>query len=287
MDMLALTDFSLVAAHGGFSRASRASGRAKATLSRHVLELEHALGVRLLERSPRSTRLTEQGRALHESTKDLLSEIRAAADAVTGGHVEPAGVLRISAPLLFAHVHLGIIAAEFVAAYPHVLLEATVENRIVDLVDEGYNLVIRANPALTEDLVGRCFMRDQMLVVAPPSLAMPTRDAIDAEVPTVVVSGGSARSAWEYRSGSDITRFVSRPVLSLTSMLTVRDAACAGAGAATLPASLVRAELDAGRLACWGESTEPQVEIWVLHTSRRLVSSKVRAFMELLLRAFP
>src|SRR5580692_8115856 len=98
MDLQALTDFNLVAVHRGFGRASRASGRAKATLSRRVAELEQSLGVRLIERGSQNLRLTDEGRALHERTGGPLSEIAEAGEAVALGAATPRGRLRVSAP---------------------------------------------------------------------------------------------------------------------------------------------------------------------------------------------
>src|SRR5437870_3101792 len=106
MDMEALVDFNLVAAHGGFGRASRISERSKATLSRHVSELEQDLGVRLIERGSQSLRLTDEGRALHERTYGLLGEIQEAGEQIVLGASTPKGRLRVSAPVVFAHVAL-------------------------------------------------------------------------------------------------------------------------------------------------------------------------------------
>ena len=97
MDLRALTDFNLVATHGGFGRASRHSRRAKATLSRRVAELEQSLGARLIERGGQTLRLTEEGRILHEHTQGLLSEIAEAGEAIALGASTPRGRLRVSA----------------------------------------------------------------------------------------------------------------------------------------------------------------------------------------------
>lgn len=282
MDLLALSDFNLVATHGGVGAASRATRRSKATLSRHVLALEKAMGVRLVERGARSMRLTDAGRSLHERTSALLREVALAADAVSDGNSEPRGVLRISAPPMFSHVLLGQIAAEFVAAYPEVLIEVAVENRLADLVAEGLDLVIRANPKPTDGLVGRCFLRDTMLIVAPPGLPRPDPQRAAMSVPAVVLTDAPAGAGWRCLMNDVPVALVPQPVLRLGSMLMVRDAACAGAGAALLPRSVVAAELAAGTLVCWGIASEPDVELWALHTSRRLVSSKVKAFVAFL-----
>ena len=146
MDLPALVDFNLVATHGGFGRASRASGRPKATLSRKVSELEASLGVRLIDRGSRTLRLTGEGRALHERTLGPLAEIIEAEQAVASGSSIPAGKLRVSAPIVLAHVLLPKLATNFVAAYPHVDLEIIAEDRKVDPVDDNYDLVIRIDP---------------------------------------------------------------------------------------------------------------------------------------------
>ena len=107
MDLLALADFNLVARHGGFGRAARAAGRPKATLSRRVSELEAALGIRLFERGARDLKLTEEGRALHQRTSALMTEIDETAAAIASGGERPRGHLRISAPMMFSQTAMG------------------------------------------------------------------------------------------------------------------------------------------------------------------------------------
>lgn len=187
MDLLALADFNLVARHGGFGRAARASGRPKATLSRRVSELEAALGLRLFERGARDLKLTEEGRALHERTGALLTEIDETAAAIASGGEKPRGRLRISVPLLFSQTAMGKLAAGFVLSYPAVQLEVTTDDRTVDMIEEGYDLVIRVNPRLDESLVGRAFLHDRQVVVAAPSVARPA----DGEAVPAIVRGSA------------------------------------------------------------------------------------------------
>ena len=170
MDLAALVDFVTVARHGGFGRASRASGRPKATLSRRVAELEASLSLRLFERGARMIKLTEEGRALLERAGALLTELDETAAAIASGGDRPRGRLRISAPLLFSQTAMGKLAAGFALKYPEVRLEVTTEDRPVDMVEEGYDLVIRVNPDPDESLVGRVFLRDELVVVAAPHL---------------------------------------------------------------------------------------------------------------------
>ena len=282
MDLLALADFNLVAKHGGFGKAARASGRPKATLSRRVADLERSLDLRLLERGSREVKLTEEGRAFHERTGALLTELHETASAIASRAEVPRGRLRISAPLLFAQLALGKLAAEFARKYPEVRLEISTEDRPVDMVEEGYDLVIRVNPDPDENLIGRILMRDRLVVVSSPAL----KRVRDQAIP-VVVRGPRRVAAWDVTTAKGKTRIAISPVLTLSSMLMVRDAVRAGAGAAQLPLSLIGRDLAAGRLKRWGDVDEPETTLWTLYPSRRLLNPRVSALLSFLKDAFP
>lgn len=283
MDLLALADFVTVARHGGFGRAARATTRPKATLSRRVAELEATLGLRLLERGARMLKLTEEGRALYERASALLTELDETTTAIASGGDRPRGRLRISAPLLFSQTAMGKLAAGFALKYPDVRLEVTTEDRAVDMVEEGYDLVIRVNPARDETLVGRAFLRDGLVVVASPVVPRPGERVA---VP-VVVRGQSDQRSWTITTSSGKTTMSVDPVLSLSSLTMVRDAVRLGVGAARLPVSLVSHDIAAGRLVLWGHVDGPETSLWALYPSRRLLSARVSAFLDYLKVAFP
>jgi DNA-binding transcriptional LysR family regulator len=284
MDLLALADFNLVARHEGFGRAARAAGRPKATLSRRVSELESSLDLRLFERGTRALKLTQEGRALYERTAALLAELDETAAAIASGGDKPRGRLRISAPLLFSQTAMGKLAAAFALKYPEVRLEVTTEDRTVDMIEEGYDLVIRVNPDPDESLVGRIFLRDRLVVVASPALARPKPNVA---VPAVVRGASDLTSAWEVVASRGKSRIMINPVLRLTGIVMVRDAVRAGLGAARLPVSLVSHDLIAGKLVRWGDVDGPEIAIWTLYPSRRLLSARVSAFLDFLKQAFP
>lgn len=292
VDLSALSDFNLVAAHGGFGKASRATGLAKATLSRRIRGLEESLGVRLIERGSRTLRLTDEGAVLHARTEGRFGEIAEALQDVKAGLRRPSGRLRVSVPLLFAHVTLGPLAAAFAAAFPDVILEVTTDDKFVDLVADDVDVVIRANPKPDSDLVGRCFLRNRMVLVAPVGAVRPPRSDDRHErvaIPAVMRTGGNENEAWtvmDPQDGHERT-FLPKAMLRLSSPLSIRDAVRAGAGAGLVPQTIVADELAAGRLVSWGVSTEPPVEAWVLHASRRLVSPKVSAFVDFVCHYFP
>src|ERR1043165_3089571 len=120
MDLNALVDFNLVATHGGFGRASRASRRSKATLSRRVADLEEQLGVRLIERSAKGLELTDAGRQLLSRTAGPMGEVLDAFTATREGDGQVAGRLRVAAPVLFSQLAMGRHCAEFRQRYPGV-----------------------------------------------------------------------------------------------------------------------------------------------------------------------
>ena len=284
MDLSALVDFNLVATHGGFGRASRATHRPKATLSRKVAELEVELGVRLIDRGSRTLRLTPEGRALHDRTQGPFAEIGEAVQSVASGASVPRGTLRISAPVVLAHVLLPRVAADFVQAYPHVTLEIIAEDRKVDPVEDNYDLVIRINPDPDERLVGRRMLEDERLLVALPDLA----DVFGIDQPEYVVTvpavGHSTTAAeiWQVRTDVGIRRLRPQIRLRFSSFLMVQDAVLAGAGVALVPKLLAAQDIAAGRLILLGVDDGPKVEVWALQNSRRLSSSKIRAFLDVL-----
>ena len=284
MDLLALADFNLVARHGGFGRAARASGRPEATLSRRVSELESGLDLRLFERGARTLKLTQEGRALYERTGALLAELDETAAAISSGADKPRGRLRISAPLLFSQTAMGKLAAAFALKYPEVRLEVTTEDRSVDMIEEGYDLVIRVNPDPDETLVGRVLMRDRLVVVANPTLPRPKGDNA---APTVVRGASDQGSDWDMTAQGRTDRIKTDPVLRLSSLIMIRDAVRAGVGAARLPISLVSRDLAAGKLVHWGDVDGPDIVLWALYPSRRLLSARVAAFLDCLKEAFP
>lgn len=282
MDLLALADFTLVARYGGFGKAARAARRPKATLSRRVGELEAALNLRLFERGRRDLKLTEEGRALSERAGALLIELEETAAAIASGSERVRGRLRISAPLLFSQTAMGRLAAEFTRAYPEVRLEVTTEDRPVDMIEEGYDLVIRVDPALDEALVGRPFLHDRLVVVAAPDLPHLPGTSVPA-----LVRGIDAARSWTAVTATGPMKIAIEPVMYLSSLAMIRDAVRAGAGVARLPLSLVLGDIADGRLVSWGDVAGSDIALWALYPSRRLLNARVSAFLDHLRRAFP
>lgn len=289
MKLSALADFHQVATAGSLGRASRKSGRPKATLSRQIRQLEKSLDVRLVERGQHGLRLTREGQVLYEETSAPLRDIEDTGRRLASGQEQLRGPLRVSAPTLFSETTGARLSAEFTQRFPGIQLDWVASDRQLDLVEEGFDVVIRVNPQPDSELVGHCFAHDTMLLVAPPSL--PVAVAADAgasePVPAVAMSKGPEVDSWKIEINGVSTRVIPDYRLRLPSFAMVRAAVHAGAGAALLPRSLVGVDIDAGKLAVWGIDSQRSVDIWVLHSSRRLVSRKVSAFVDLVVESFP
>ncbi|SCX99811.1 LysR family transcriptional regulator [Pseudomonas sp. NFACC37-1] len=283
MNLNALIDFTLVATNEGLGKASRASGISKATLSRRIADLEEQLGVRLIERSARGLKLTEAGALLMARAEGPLAEVAEAMAAAKEGVSTPRGRLRVAAPVLFSQLAMGRIGADFCAAYPDVTIEVIAEDRVVDLVEEQFDVAIRINPGPDSDLVGRCFARDRLVVVAAPELPMPASGAIRS-VPGIVVSSFEP-TQWTLDGGHLVLEPI--PRLRFSSFLMIRDAAIAGGGVALIPQSMAWNQLATGELVQWGTVSGKEAELWVLHTSRRLAAPKVRAFVDFMCARYP
>lgn len=292
MDFLALIDFNAVMAHEGFGKAARATQSSKATLSRRVISLEDKLGVRLLERDSTMFRPTEYGQLLYELTAPLLEEIGAVGEMLAERAAHPRGVLRVKAPMMFAAVAMGRIAADLFAAWPDIQLDVTADDRLRESDKETFDVVICVDPP-SSDWVGRRLMSDHMRIVAAPSLPRPVaaEGGAPIEVPAVVTPAFDKAALWQVHDDGDDSAppLVLRPALKsrLASFRMVRDAACAGMGVAMLPYSMIIRDEAEGRLVDWGRVDGRETELWVLYKSKRLVSRKIVVFIDELFKKFP
>jgi DNA-binding transcriptional LysR family regulator len=285
MDFEGLRDFRLVASHGGYGKASRASGRPKASLSKRVIDLENQLGVRLFDRENRKIRLTDEGVQLFARAEHLLDEIDQIMEDISAGIARPRGKLRIGAPSLFSQLWMGSLTTRFLRLYPEVTIESLIVERSNGAIDESVDLLIQVNPGAHVEMIGRIFARDEVRIVAPAAMvdALPNEDG---EVLAIVPTGTILPSHWRIFLHGTEHKIKPRAVLQLPSRLMVRDAVREGLGIAELPKSIVAGDLQQGRLIDLGPALQRHVEVWALHHSRRLTTRKVTAFIDLLVDTF-
>ena len=271
---------------GGFTSAAKELDLPKSTVSRKLAQLEERLGARLLQRTTRTLALTEVGSVYYEHCARIVAEIEDAERAVMQLQDVPRGLLRISAPLRFRV--LGDAIPEFLARYPGVRVEVVCTDRVVDLVEEGFDLAIRAGNLDDGSLIAARLLDNlpRMLVAAPSRFADRPAPRAPQELEReacLVFRGGRERAIWRLRKGARTVEVpVQGPVIANDFEILV-GAAVAGLGVALLPVGACGRELRAGRLVRLLEDwTSVEVPLHAVYPSTRHLSPKVRAFIDFL-----
>lgn len=286
--------FTAVVQSGSFVKAAERLNISKAVVSRLVLELEAQLGTRLLNRTTRRLSLTDSGTGYFERCREILDDLAEANAAASSTTIQPAGRLKINAPLTFGNLHLAPLWGEFLKAYPKMELDVTLSDRVVDLVEEGFDLAIRISAAAglqSSTLVARQLSWDRTILCASPAYlrhAPPIHHLQDLAAHSVM--------AYSYWSGGDVWTFEgphgpesvsTRPRLRANSGDTCRAAALADQGIILQPGFLVGPDLKAGRLVeILPQYRGPALAIHAVYPSRKYLSGKVRAMVDFLAEAF-
>jgi DNA-binding transcriptional LysR family regulator len=161
--------FAKVAAAGSLSAAGRAMGLSQTMVTKHLAALESRLGTRLFHRTTRRLSLTDAGRSYLESCERILADIEASEAAVAADRLEPRGLLRINVPLVFGVRQIAPRLGEFARLHPHVAIELGLNDRQVDLAEEGWDLAIRIGNLRDSSLVARRLAPCRMAVCASPA----------------------------------------------------------------------------------------------------------------------
>lgn len=287
-----LQAFVAVVQAGSFVGAAERLGSSKAMLSRQVQELEARLGTRLLHRTTRRLSLTETGSAYYERCRQILDDLQEADAAASATTAQASGTLRINAPLTFGNLHLAPLWGEFLKLHPQVELDITLTDRVVDLVDEGYDLAIRIGRLASTTLVARRLAQDRMVLCASPGYlrhAPPLTQPADlSQHPVMAYAWWSGGDVWTFTSPSgEPVQVTTRARLRTNSGDTCRAAALADQGVIYQPAFLVGEDVRAGRLVeLLPNWPAPRIDIHAVYPSRRHVPGKVRAMVEFLVAAF-
>lgn len=283
MDLNEILVFAKVVEAGSFIGASRELEMPKSTVSRKVAELEERLDARLLQRTTRKLSLTDAGRTFYRYAARVVAEIEAAELAVARMQETPRGLLRVTAPLNFRN--LGPIVATFLERYPEVQLELVCSDRVIDLVDEGFDVAVRAGPLADSALIARRLGALESLIVASKAFlaehGTPEQPRDLERFDCVVFGGGADRSSWRLEGdGASVTVEV-KTRLVVNDFDLLGDAVVAGLGIAMLPLWRCAEALRAGTLVRvlprWGP---PKVPLHALYPSTRHLSPKVRAFLD-------
>src|SRR5450432_2825569 len=168
-DLNEIAIFARVVREQSFTKAARALGIPKSTVSERVSRLEERLGVRLIERTTRHVRPTAAGAAYYERAARIVAEIEEADAAVTDIHRSPKGLLRVASPLLFGHAFMGDFVAEFLVTHPEIEVELIVADRRFRVVEEGLDLAIHVLGSIEASLIARKIGTAERMCVANPS----------------------------------------------------------------------------------------------------------------------
>jgi DNA-binding transcriptional LysR family regulator len=289
MDLNELLVFTRVVQAGSFTAAARLPKMPKSSVSRKVSDLEERIGARLLHRTTRKLGLTDAGRMYFERAAPIVSDIEQVDQAVSEFQTSPRGLLRVTAPLSFAL--LGPMVASFLEQHSEVQIELVCTDRVVNLVEEGFEVGVRAGRLVDSTLVARRLgaMR-QVLVAAPGYLKRQPRLKSPADLEKhACITFGSAPTPtlWSLHSGEKKVDVRIAARLSTNDMDLMLDSARAGIGVALLSDHLLAADLRAGILKRvlpdWYTAETP---IHAVYPTARHLSPKVAAFVELLRKEF-
>jgi DNA-binding transcriptional LysR family regulator len=286
IDLNAVAVFAGVLEAGTFRGAALALRVPRSTISRKIAELEDRLGVRLLERTTRSVRLTDEGAAYHRHVLPALEALREAERAASTGRAAPSGRLRITAPDGFGRSSFAEALAEYMRLYPAVELDVELTNRRVDLVAEGFDLAIRAGWLADSTLVSRRLGRAQpvRLHASPAYLrarGTPRRLKDLAEHDCLVLTG--APRTWPLRRSGRVAEVPLRVRAAASSFELLLELALAGQGIARLPEHMGVAAVRSGALrTVLDAAAPPPLPLHIVYPSARHLSVKVRKLIELL-----
>jgi DNA-binding transcriptional LysR family regulator len=284
-----MATFVAIADAGSLSAAARRSDLSKSVVSERLSELERSLGAQLVQRSSRKLSLTGDGIAFLARARRILEETQAARTELAERRGELAGPLRISAPVSFGTLHLGRVLFPFVRAHPRVQLTLELDDRLVDVLADGYDAVIRHSRIEDARLIAKRIAASRRHFVASPEYLR--RNGTPRTVAELEGHAGilySHRDAdWRLRAGRG--HFVVRPErgLRVNNGVMMRDAAVAGLGIALLPSFLLQHELSKRLLAKIElDATPDGAEVFVAYPGTRVASAKIRALVECLRTGF-
>jgi DNA-binding transcriptional LysR family regulator len=291
--LTSLEVFAKVASTGSFSAAGRAMGLSQTMVTKHIAALETRLGIKLFHRTTRRLSITEPGRNYLEASARVLADLDAADSAVAADRFEPRGVLRLNAPVSFGARQIAPLLPEFACRHPHVIVELGLNDRLVDLAEEGWDLAIRIGSLADSSLIARRIAPCRTVLCAAPSYlatrGTPRRvaDLKEHNCLGYTLSQVNGAEHWMFGMRGDVVVPVSGN-LRANNGDALRAAAIAGQGLIYQPsfvvaddlkaATLIRIELDHATVEVGG--------IYGVYLPEPHPAAKVRAFIDFLVERF-
>ncbi|HKJ70455.1 MAG TPA: LysR family transcriptional regulator [Gammaproteobacteria bacterium] len=283
--------FARVVQAGSFSAAARELDRTPSAVSKQIRRLEDRLGVRLLHRTTRRLSLSEAGRTLYQHARQAVAAAQAGEEAVARLQERPRGVLTVNAPVSFGSLHLAPVISDFLARYPEVSVDMTVDDRVLDLVESGFDVAVRIAELPDSSLIARRLAPARHVVCAAPAylarFGEPRTPADLARHNGLTYAYSRQGPEWPFDGpgGPETVRVGGN--LQVNHGDGLRAAAVAGLGIALLPTFIAGDDLRAGRLRPLlpGYRTR-ELSIYAVYPERRHLPAKVRAFVDFLVETF-
>ncbi len=291
--LTSLEVFAKVAANGSLSGAARAMGLSQTMVTKHVASLEARLGIKLFHRTTRRLSITEAGRLYLESSERILADMETADAAVARERVEPRGLLRVNVPVVFGTRQIAPLIAEFSERHPEVTIELGLNDRLVDLAEEGWDLAIRIGKLRDSSMVARRLAPNRMVVCAAPSYLAKhgtPRSVADLAAHNCLgytLSQQASAAEWLFGADGEIRVQVSGN-LRANNGDALRAATLAGQGLARQPTFIIADDLRAGTIVAL-PLDQPEIQSSAVHAvylPDRRPPAKVRAFIDFLAARF-
>lgn len=287
---LEMKTFAAVVDGGSFVTAADALAMSKPAVSRHVAELEQRLGVRLLQRTTRKLSLTEEGRLFYGRCKTVLADVEVAEEEITAKSVAVKGLVRVNVPVSFGLWELAPLWPDFMTKFPDVELDITFADRMVDLVEEGYDLAVRIARLPNSSLVSRKLASTRLVLCASPAYlkkhGKPKHPSELADHAVLSYSLLSTGDQWSFDGPDGAVSVTVKPIMRTNSGDTCIAAARKHKGVVLQPSFMVNADLQSGSLVELMPSYRSiEFGIFAVYPTRQYVSPKVRALIDYLAKA--
>jgi DNA-binding transcriptional LysR family regulator len=292
MDRLdAMRAFARVVTTGSYAEAARKLGVTRSAVSKAVTELERHLGARLLDRTTRRVTPTEAGRAYYERVSAILADVAETEASVARLHDEPKGLLKINAPMSFGTLYLSSAIADFMVAYPDLRIEAIMNDRFIDPLEEGVDVTVRIGVLTDSSLIARKIAPARRVLVASPIYlkrqGVPRSPAELVGHRTLNFGHASGPHRWQLQHGTKVEAVPVDAALCSNNGDVLRAAAIHGNGITMLPTFLVGPDIAAGRLSIVLPDFPPVgLGIFALYAPNRFLAAKTRVFVDFLSARF-
>lgn len=283
--------FAKVVEAKSFTAAAIELGMSKSAVSKHISRLEDRLGARLLNRTTRRLGLTETGAAFYDRCARVVTEAEEAALAVTELQSEPRGTLRVNAPMSFGILHIAPAIPDFLARYPDLHIDVAMNDRFVDLIDEGFDVAIRVARLMDSSLIARRLAPDRRAIVGSPAYfekrGVPKTPDDLVRHNCINYAYMSAQDQWQFVDADGTRSVEAEGNLRANNGDAIRVAVLAGLGVAHLPTFIVGRDIQDGRLVQVLADFMPSgSSVYAVYPHSRHLSTKVRVFVDFLANRF-